>query len=351
MSKDIIQKNIGKIIEGHALEVLKEFPDESINCIITSPPYYNMRQYDTVPVKWNDGWIGELGLEESMQQYISHLCDIFDECKRVLKKDGTLWVNIADGYSSGASMTMQERISRELGKDTKLTQMKKRPKPKTKIAPKSLLGVPFRFAVEMLDNRQWILRNTIIWQKPNCSPSPVKDRFTNDFEYVFFFTKSKKYDFRQILEPLAEETIARSNRKWHNSAKLDSTFSGITKESNEAYAEKVKAGEIKGRNKRTVWSIPTQHNPKKHYATFPTKLIVPMILSGCKKEGIVLDIFAGSGTTLRVAKSLGRKGIGIELNPEFIQMAYELDSGWKDLGINDSDYANLNDLLGIKGAD
>jgi len=343
--QEIIQKNIGKIIEGHALEVLKQFPAESVDCIITSPPYFNARDYETRPVKFGDGWIGQLGLEKTMKQYVSHLCDIFDECKRVLKKFGTLFVNIGDVPSSGATMTMQERIAKESGNKTKLASKKKRPKPKTKLHKKSLLGIPFRFAIEML-NREWILRNTIIWYKPNASPSSSKTKFTTDFEFIFFFVRHGDHFFEQQFEPVAQSTIQRMKYHWsrpQTKASQHQELSGLNRDI--PFSEAINP---EGRNKRCVWTIATAQCKEIHFAVFPTKLVEPMILAGCKKQGIVLDIFAGTGTTLRVAKSLGRKGIGIELNPEYIEFAERLNSSWKKhLTINPEEHANLAILMGL----
>jgi len=200
---NFIEKNTNKIIEGHSLEVLKEFPDESVQEVLTSPPYYRARDYNLRPVTFNDGWTGQLGLELSVKDYINHLCDIFDECKRVLKKDGTLWVNLGDASSSGSSMTMHERIAKEQGlKSNKLYEQKPRPKMISHLPQKCMLSIPARFQIEMTDNRGWILRRTIIWKKPNASPFPHKDNFTLDYEFVFFFAKSRKYKFNLQKEPL-----------------------------------------------------------------------------------------------------------------------------------------------------
>ena len=394
-----IEKHINKIIQGNALEVLRNFPSESIDCIITSPPYYNLRDYNTDPVNWADGWSGELGQEPSVDLYVAHLCDIFDECHRVLKKTGTVWVVIGDSYSSGATMSMAERIDKELGReDTKMSKMPKRSKPNTTLPPKCLIGVPFHFALEMI-NRGWILRNTIIWRKPNAMPSSCKNRFTIDFEYVFFFVKSQKYFFNQILEPFSQSYIitCKSVRNPEKTRK----YRSLSSESINKTFEKVLSGELVGRNKRAVWDVSTENLSEAHFAPFPQKLIEPMIKAGCPKAicskcgaiftqqtirksfgenrekgkydikrmgdsvytietvancdcnaptvpGIVLDIFAGSGTTLRVAKRLARKSIGIELNPQYVQIAKTLNSSFKKKlasSVSKDNYHQLDQFL------
>lgn len=177
------------ILQGDALKVLKRLPAESINCIMTSPPYWALRDY---------GVEDQLGLEPTFDEYIKKLCDVFEEAKRVLRKDGTCWVNLGDTYASGGGNATEQSFCRERGK----TQSHPNTPPKSKLRgsrAKCLLSIPARFQIEMI-NRGWILRNVIIWHKPNCMPSSVKDRFTVDFEYLFFFSKSKKYWFEQQKE-------------------------------------------------------------------------------------------------------------------------------------------------------
>ena len=188
------------------LEGLKKLKSNSVNCCVTSPPYWALRDY---------GVEGQLGLEPTFEEYINKLCNIFDEVKRVLKKDGTCWVNIGDTYytksgSSFANDNLGSGSVEEINKKSGISKANElRGKPHKFIQSKSLVGIPFRFALEMI-NRGWILRNTIIWHKPNCMPSSVKDRFTVDFEYVFFFVKNKKYWFEKQFEPYAKASIQRS---------------------------------------------------------------------------------------------------------------------------------------------
>ncbi len=275
--------DLNKIHTGHALEILKTFPDASINMCITSPPYWGLRDYKTEPVKWQDGWLGELGTEPYFNAYINHLCDIFDEVKRVLKDDGTCWVNIGDTYLN-----------------------------------KKLSLLPFRFAIEM-SNRGWTVRNVIIWQKPNAAPQSAKDRFTVDFEYLFFFSKNKKYYFERQLEPIKQSTYERC--KSGCGINKGANYQGLNKTNFERLQKRMLSGEISGRNTRTVWSIATHAYHGAHFAVFPPALLEIPIKAGCPENGIVLDPFIGSGTTAVAANRLNRKWIGIELNPEYTKLA------------------------------
>lgn len=298
---------LNKIYNYNCLEGLKQLDNESVDCVITSPPYWGLRAYDSSPVIWDakencihvweeiegtrklgrdDGywggevgakvwkkeikstkstkvcskcgaWLGELGLEPEKELYIKHLCDIFDEIKRVLKKTGTIWVNLGDTYSSDNS---------DLG---------------------SLSQIPSLFSIEMT-NRKWRLRNEIIWFKRNALPSSLTDRFTVDFEKIFFFTKNKNYYFEKQFEP---------------------------------YSSEDKVYDVRGRNKRCIWDIPLQPLKEDHYASYPPKLVETCLLAGCPKDGIVLDPFMGSGTTACVAKEYNRNFIGFEINPKYIELS------------------------------
>ncbi len=326
----------GKIYNGECLDVLKQLPSESVNCAVTSPPYWALRDY---------GVEGQLGLESTFQEYIDKLCNIFDEVKRVLRKDGTCWVNLGDTYASGGGKAIEQSYKRQSAIDTgSYPDYAPNSKLRAKM-PKCLLQIPARFAIEMC-NRGWILRNTIIWHKPNCMPSSAKDRFTVDFEYVFFFVKNKTYWFDRQYDPhLTQENI----------------LPGITGQEEFGYEEdygskdpnpdllkykvygkyKDKKTEAKhrqgfdsdrdkkdfyleqGRNKRCVWRITTKAFKGAHFAVFPEDLIETPIKAGCPENGVVLDIFMGSGTTGVVAHRLNRKWIGIELNKEYCKIAKE----------------------------
>ena len=310
--------DLNKIHTGHALEILKTFPDASINMCITSPPYWGLRDYKTDSVKWQDGWLGELGKEPDFNAYINHLCDIFDEVKRVLKDDGTCWVNIGDTYG-GCSLNSSYGVKAkgETSFLKSVEHLQKVAHTRGKYS-KSLLLIPFRFAIEM-SNRGWTVRHVIIWQKPNAAPQSAKDRFTVDFEYLFFFSKNKKYYFERQLESIKQSTFDRC--KSGCGINKGANYQGLNKTNFERLQKRMLSGEISGRNTRTVWSIATHAYHGAHFAVFPPALLEIPIKAGCPEDGIVLDPFIGSGTTAVVANKLNRKWIGIELNPEYTKLA------------------------------
>lgn len=320
---------VNKILQGDALKILKTLPSESIDCVITSPPYWNLRDY---------GIKGQLGLEETFDEYITKLIWIFNEVKRVLKKEGTCWVNLGDTYggsgkgygdknpdpkfkSGGRERTLQPKPTNTRNKAAGgVPQLE---------ATKSLCQIPSRFAIAMT-NQGWILRNEIIWHKPNCMPSSAEDRFTVDFEKIFFFVKNKNYYFEQQKELAVWDldgngSIKRAERQREG---LKSNPTEMKNGIRKVYPNgKHKDGQqspkfVNGyRNKRAVWKVITKGFPEAHFAAFPEALIEPMVMAGCPKEGIVLDIFMGAGTTALVAKNLKRNYLGIELNKEYIKMA------------------------------
>ena len=266
---------INEIICGAMPEATKVFPDGYFNCSISSPPYWALRDY---------GVDGQLGLEPTFEEYIDKLCTIYDEVKRVLRADGTCWVNLGDTYACSPAGNVHPRKLADGG----VFRVNK-PKMTFQTPIKSLCLIPQRFAIEMV-NRGWILRNVIIWHKPNPMPSSAKDRFTVDFEYVYFFVKSKKYWF----EPQYEREYSESTKKrWGHLIESGEVEYGKTRKKVEP--KQLEEGRCKymfsrmdkayfnplGRNKRTVWTIPTQPYPEAHFATFPEKLVEPMILSGC----------------------------------------------------------------------
>ncbi len=261
---------VNKIICGDAKTELAKLPAESINCCISSPPYWALRDY---------GVDGQLGLEPTFEEYIDKLCSIYDEVKRVLRKDGTCFVNLGDTYAgSGRGWGgKQAYLKPSFRRD-------KEPIPRSDfqvpgVSAKSLCLIPQRFAIEMV-NRGWILRNTIIWKKPNPMPSSAKDRFTVDFEDVYFFTKNKRYWFEPQYEPY--ECANPESVSYRKSGKSDSRKdrpNGIMP----AFGDNGfwKPDNPLGRNKRCVWTIPTQAEPAAHFATFPNKLVEPMLKAGC----------------------------------------------------------------------
>jgi DNA modification methylase len=289
---------LNKIIQGDCLEVLKTLESESIDCVITSPPYWGLRDY---------GVDGQFGLEKTPEEYVSKMVEVFKEVKRVLKKEGTCWLNLGDSYWANRAENGQSYD------DNEVQRKRSCGKNHSVIKPKDLVGIPWRVAFA-LQADGWYLRQDIIWHKPNPMPESVTDRCTKAHEYIFLLAKSSKYYFDN--EAIKEKSVGEepiSRMKIHNGLKqaklqsLKSTTLGTP------------ANEL--RNKRSVWKISTKPFKEAHFATFPQDLIVPMVKAGCPKEGITLDPFIGSGTTAVVARKLGRDYLGIELNPEYIKIA------------------------------
>lgn len=308
-SRKPIECFTNKIICGDAFEILKKLPNESVDSIVTSPPYYALRDY---------GVKKQIGLESSFTEYLDKLLAVFDEVKRVLKQSGTCWVVIGDTYG-GSTAAAGQLINKNKTKSGKPKHSLNKIYNKGKYA-KCLLQIPARFAIGMIE-RGWILRNEIIWHKPNLLPQSMRDRFTMDFEKIFFFTKNKKYFFRQQFEPLKNpERLKRRyfnpdrEHKWWNSD-LKLPVNSISMEKSRAKAL------LTGRNKRSVWTIGTSGFKGNHFAVFPEKLIETPIKAGCPVGGIILDPFMGSGTSAAAARNLGRNYFGIELNPAYVKMA------------------------------
>jgi len=252
------------IFEGHALTVLERLPSESVQCIVTSPPYWGLRDYDIAD---------QVGLESTLPQFINSLCAVFREARRVLRNDGVLWLNIGDGYTSG------NRKWRAPDKKNRARAMDIRPDTPEGLKPKDLMGIPWRLAFALQDDG-WYLRADVIWNKPNAMPESVKDRPTRGHEYMFMMSKSERYfyDREAVIEP-------------------------------------------SGRNLRSVWNVNTKGFSGAHFATFPPKLIEPCILSSSKPGDFILDPFFGSGTVGLVAQETSRQYVGIELNPDYVAMA------------------------------
>lgn len=294
-----------KIYTGDALTILKTFPENSINCCVTSPPYWALRDYEVE---------GQLGAEETFFEYLEKLWFIFDEVRRVLREEGTCFVNLGDTYSQSGGSGDQYKYQHKTKLFYKGHAAKSLPK-------KCLCQIPNRFAIGMTD-RGWVLRNVVIWHKPNALPHSTKDRFTVDFEYVFFFTKNPNdYYFKQQTTPLSKITIERCKHGAYSN-KTDK-YSGMSLEKANSWMDKVRNGELTTSNMRAVWTIGTQPSRHEHFATFPRNLIRPMIDAGCPKEGIILDPFMGSGTTAIEALAQCKQYIGIEMNPEYAEMARE----------------------------
>jgi DNA modification methylase len=300
---------VNHIFQGDALQELKKLPDQSVDCIITSPPYFQVRDYRHAD---------QIGHEKNFDDYIENLRVVFLEAKRVLKDTGTLWLNIGDTYS-GSGGGDKGQNGKEMVKDYTF-----RKRLVTALPEKSLINIPARLSIA-LQNDGWVLRNEIIWHKPNAMPSSVKDRFTIDFEKLFFFTKFPHgYYFAQQKEPM-ETPISLNTIKRENSIKNENSVSnkqdGTGNRQYTGLNARYQHPNDLMRNKRTTWEIPTEKRPFAHFATFPDELVETCIEAGCPDSGIVLDMFMGSGTTAIVAKSLGRQYIGIELNPEYVKLA------------------------------
>lgn len=428
------RKPLSKVYLGDCREVLKTMQKESIDLVVTSPPYWSLRDYRTRPVifdgqadcrhNWGNelklmrhkkgetnpgkeswykdngaisqsggkfcaecgAWKGQLGQETTPELFIKHLLDVFDLIKPVLKDTGSVFVNLGDTYSNSGSNSQPNHTS--FGKLTR-SGYKTRGHRANGLPPKCLCLIPFRFAIGMV-SRGWICRNVLIWHKPNCIPSSAKDRFTTDFEYLLFFTKNMNYYFEQQFEPIAESS-------WKDSRRDKGREKHSGKSSMGQYGMSATVINSFGRNKRSVWKIPTYPFSKAHFAVYPEALIETPVKAGCPqyickrcgkprkkiykgkssfafnirvrdaqngrikysdrgasekemsdyeessyggdgikfsgytncgcnsgwKNGVLLDPFAGAGTTLKVAKELGRSAIGIELNPDYVKIIQE----------------------------
>lgn len=362
---------LNQIYNESCLDTLAKMPDAFLDCVVTSPPYYGLRSYQTEPQIWGNkdcdhvwgdeianpkkdtrtaevkasqgatvgtnvasqhwaqgnmgnfcqlcnAWRGELGLEPTFQLYIQHLIDIFREVHRVLKPTGTVWVNLGDSYSGsgkgigskdgshGKSVFTDDHIQK-----TDWTQIS--------VKPKSLMNIPHRFAIAMTDELGFIQRNDIIWHKPACMPSSAKDRFTVDFENIFFFTKSPKYWFEQQLEPIGSWAYKdpRLNDPSLKDNRPDKGFPGMPSRSGGCAI----SVNLDGRNMRTMWTVNFEPSGDEHYASYPTKLVEIPIKAGCPSDGIVYDPFGGTATTALVAHKLGRNWICSELQPKYADIA------------------------------
>jgi len=360
-----------RLYHGDVLSVSRGLAAESVQCIVTSPPYWGLRDYGVEPLIWDgeDGcvhewgeyvtpaangivheggmsgvslsgssatrkpkrsefcrlcgaWRGSLGLEPMYTLFIEHLVQIFRELRRVLRKDGTLWLNMGDSYASGKG-TCHNPGGNTSSFNVHLKEQNVHPLDRGNVStlravglkPKDLLGLPWRVALALQADGWW-LRSDIIWAKPGPMPSSVNDRPTMAHEYLFLLTKSARYfyDAEAIKEPAVtpgdNRHLRADNKKEIEPMSIDN---GSRKRTGNP------TGEM--RNKRTVWTISTQPFPEAHFATFPEALVTPCILAGSRHGDVVFDPFAGSGTTLAVARRLGRLGWGCELNAEYIEMA------------------------------
>lgn len=356
---------VDTVLHGPALDVLRTLPSESVHCCVTSPPYWGLRAYGTVPQVWdgepgcehqwgapvpsagyrsNDekpgkiqsvatharsqrltefctkcpAWRGELGLEPTPEMFVAHLVQIFREVRRVLRKDGSLWLNMGDSYfATGAK---QKDTGKASYSETSWPQ--NRPSRHTILKPKDLCGIPWRVALALQEDGWW-LRSDCIWSKPNPMPESVKGRPTRSHEYIFLLTRSRRYYYDQLAmsEPAAQP--GRKKRLYGKKAKglKPSPADPMFRAGGCQLYREIAIGER--RNRRTVWTVKPQGFKGAHFATFPPRLIEPCVLGSCPPGGVVLDPFFGSGTVGVVAWQHGRHYLGIELQPAYIEIARE----------------------------
>jgi DNA modification methylase len=307
---------------GDALKVLRAMPSECVHCIVTSPPYFRKRDY---------GYDGQLGLEATPQAYVRGLVRVLREARRVLRGDGTLWLNLGDTYSGGSRGKAGDRSTLQGGKatqeQTRSGRLIRSPRRDGALMPrcdlrvqglerKNLIGIPWLVAFA-LQRDGWILRQDIVWHKPNPMPGSVTDRCTTAHEYIFLLSRRPRYwfDARAISEPAKYPSGPGNVRPVEEPP-------GERRGANANVRGSLhKIGPRDRRLKRSVWSVPTVPSKEKHFAQFPPKLVAPCILAGCPRGGVVLDPFCGTGTTLAVAIEHGRRAVGIDLSAEYVRIA------------------------------
>ncbi|EMY67774.1 DNA-methyltransferase [Leptospira vanthielii] len=269
------------LVTGDSYSTLSKLPDNLFQTCVTSPPYWGLRDY---------GISNQIGSEFDLSEYINNLVKVFREVKRTLRKDGTLWLNIGDSYTSG------NRTWRDSDKKNAGRAMSYRPPTPEGLKPKDLIGVPWKIAFALQEDG-WYLRSDIIWNKPNCQPESVKDRPTRSHEYLFLLTKAERYLYN--YKSIQEATITNQGQK----------------------------------NKRSVWSINTEGFPGSHFAVFPRELVRTCILAGSDENSLVLDPFLGSGTVGEICKTYQRNFLGIELNPDYVNLSIDRISKIDDFSL------------------
>lgn len=298
-----------KIITGDALAILATLPDHSAHCCVTSPPYWCLRDY---------GVAGQMGLEPTPQEYVAGMVAVFREARRVLRDDGTLWLNLGDSYAREGGTTPGLGRHWDGRADQPDGMHDKKPIASAiGLKQKDLCGIPWRVAFA-LQADGWYLRSDIIWSKPNPMPESVTDRPTKAHEYVFLLSKSARYyyDTKATAEPFSDDRQGFSGA----SAEIVSAYSNDAGRCGDSSLA-VRRNGARTRNKRSVWTIPTEPYAGAHFAVMPTALVKPCVLAGCAPGGVVLDPFAGSGTVGVVAMREGLSFVGIELNPSYADMA------------------------------
>ena len=293
---------MNKIIQGDCIEGMRTLPDQSVNCCVTSPPYFGLRDY---------GHEGQIGLEETPDQFVAKLVEVFREVKRVLKDDGTCWINLGDSYASNSKGSGGQSKKQDSNAGSRYESKKFN----HGVKEKDLIGIPWMVAFALRSDG-WYLRQDIIWHKPNPMPESVTDRCTKSHEYIFLLSKSQKYYYdneaikQELADPQRTNFQSGSRANGDNKDRNDNDLAFRSKESIYLNA-----------NKRSVWTVTTKPYSEAHFATYPPDLIVDCIKAGCPENGIVLDPFMGAGTTAMVARKLNRNYVGCELNPEYIKIA------------------------------
>jgi len=316
-----------RILKGDCREMLRTMPDESVHCCVTSPPYFGLRDY---------GVAGQIGLEPTPAEFVAELVDVFREVRRVLKVEGTLWLNLGDSYQNAKGQSGGIDPKQPARRHLRSARPQDRAIPGLK--PKDLIGIPWRAAFA-LQADGWYLRQDIIWAKPNPMPESVQDRCTKAHEYIFMLSKSRHYHYD--AEAISELASTEDMRRPFAPGQVDDRGSGHDRGGgqlrktdkqrghsrrhagfNDRWDAMERAEQCSGkRNKRSVWEVAPAQFREAHFATFPPELIEPCIKAGCPADGVVLDPFGGAGTTGMVADRLGRDAILIELNPEYAEMA------------------------------
>lgn len=331
---------INRIYNEDCLAGLKKLPDNCIDCCVTSPPYFGLRDYQCE---------GQIGLEKSPTEYIDRLTEVFQEVYRVLKPEGTLWLNLGDSYAGsrkGAANYPESAKNYKQGRNRGTMDNRTGYKYDTTCKDKDLIGIPWMAAFALRDRVGFYLRNDIIWSKPNAMPESVTDRLTKSHEYIFLMSKGSRYYFDQeAIQEVATGYDGRKDLMMHGSQKyiipvmphctqqtmaLHGSrrwrFKNLQEDGQKPNTMHVRRAEglpdkqYPVRNKRDVWTVNTKPDHNAHFAVYPEELIKPCILAGCPKGGIVLDPFIGSGTTARVARMFGRNYIGYELNADYLRI-------------------------------
>jgi len=298
-----------QIIQGNVLDSASwdSIPDQHIQACVTSPPYWGLRDY---------GVDGQLGLEKTPEEFVARMVQVFGYVRRILRDDGTLWLNLGDSYAGGGMSNPSVSSTLGGGKDRGAADYSITRSVPSGLKPKDLCGIPWRVALALQADGWW-LRQDIIWHKPNPMPESVRDRCTKAHEYLFLLTKAPRYfcDMTAIAEPVADSTVSRLSQPGLPDQNGSERVPGKTNGNMKAVGSK------DTRNKRSVWTVATKPYKEAHFATFPPELIKPCVLAGCPEGAIVFDPFMGSGTTGMVARMHGRDYLGMELNPEYIELA------------------------------